>query len=410
MSKTKILVVEDEVITAEVIADQLEQLGYSVTDTVSNGTEALASIAKTGPDLVLIDINLGRREVDGISIAGQVRSQFQIPVVFLTAHADDATLDRAKVTEPFGYIIKPFNERELRVAIENAIYKHQMERQLIEQKEMLATILRSTADAVVATDNTGVITYMNPAAETLTGWSLAQAAGQEAADVIPVIDQTTGEPIEHPVQRVLQEERVVYLDENIAVIAKDGSQTPVSDSASPLKGDTNNLMGAVLVFSDLSARRQTEVLEIEREKLATEVALGQEIEAELRQFIAAEQELSELKSRLIAMISHEYRTPLTIVQSSSELLQRYGSRLPDEKKEIHYERIKVAIERMTKLVNDVLTFTQAEAGQLPFNPIPIDLQEFCRNLIEEQQLLISESHTLKFVTKKIPAIYCLSNF
>ncbi|HBL14770.1 MAG TPA: hybrid sensor histidine kinase/response regulator, partial [Cyanobacteria bacterium UBA11162] len=165
MSKTQILVVEDEAITAEVIAEQLEELGYTVTDTVTSATAAIASTAQMLPNLVLMDINLGRNEMDGISAAATIREQFKIPVIYLTAYSDDTTLERARITEPFGYIIKPFNERDLRVAIENALYKHSMERQLVEQKDLLSTILRSTADAVTATNENGTITYMNPAAE-----------------------------------------------------------------------------------------------------------------------------------------------------------------------------------------------------------------------------------------------------
>jgi two-component sensor histidine kinase/CheY-like chemotaxis protein len=128
MSATKILIVEDEVITSEVIADQLGQLGYTVTDTVTSGTAALASIAKTLPDLVLMDIVLKKGDIDGVTCAARIREQFRIPVVYLTAHSDEATLNRAKATEAFGYIVKPFDDRDLRTAIEMALEKHRKER------------------------------------------------------------------------------------------------------------------------------------------------------------------------------------------------------------------------------------------------------------------------------------------
>ncbi len=128
MSAPKILIVEDEVITSEVIAEQLSQLGYTVTDTVTSGTAALASIAKTLPDLVLMDIMLKKGDIDGVMTAAHIREQFKIPVIYLTAHSDEATLDRAKVTEAFGYIVKPFHDRDLRTAIEMALEKHRKER------------------------------------------------------------------------------------------------------------------------------------------------------------------------------------------------------------------------------------------------------------------------------------------
>lgn len=133
MPTTKIMVVEDEVITSEVIAEQLGQLGYTVTDTVTSGTAAIASVAKTLPDLVLMDIVLKKGDIDGVTAAARIWKQFKIPVVYLTAHSDEATLDRAKVTEAFGYVLKPFNARDLRIAIEMALNKHRKER-LIEDE------------------------------------------------------------------------------------------------------------------------------------------------------------------------------------------------------------------------------------------------------------------------------------
>lgn len=387
MSETKILVVEDEVITSEVIAEQLELLGYTVTDTVGSGNKAIASVAKTQPNLVLMDINL-KGNMDGIATAAHIWEQFKIPVVYLTAHSDEATLQRAKVTEAFGYIVKPFNDRDLRIAIEMALSKHLVERQLAEREQMLSSILNSTSDAVVATNETGAITYMNPAAETLTGWSVTDATGQKVTEVLQFVHETTGEAGENPATRVLQEGRVLYLDEQMALIAKDGTTTPVADSASPIFQDTGDITGAVLVLCDMSDRRQIQALE-------KEVIETQQSEAEVRQTLEAERELGELKSRLITTISHEYRTPLAVILGSSEMLQQYSHKLSEEKKQKHLERIQGAVEHMKTLVENVLTFGKAEAGKLEFNPAPLNVETFCRNLLEEQQM-VAGGCTLNF--------------
>jgi PAS domain S-box-containing protein len=389
---TKVLVVEDETITAIVIAEYLQQLGYTVIDTVNSGTGAIASASQNRPDLVLMDINLKRNDLDGITTATQIREQFKIPVIYLTAYSDDTTLERAKITEPFGYIIKPFNERDLRVAIENALYKHQIEQQLVEQNKLLSTILHSTADGVVATNETGAITYMNPTAEAMIGWSLMEAKGQNITDVIRFVDKKKGKSAENPAIKVFQEGKIIYLDDYMALVAKDGTKTPVRDKTSPIFKDTDTPTSVILILGDTSECRQAEQLE-------AEVAQSQQVKAQAQQLLAAEQELDELKSRLISTISHEYRTPLTVIQTSAEILRNYGTRFSEEKKATHLNRIQAAVQRMTQLVNDVLTFAEAEASILPYNPAPWDVEAFCHKLIEEQQSIVGERCILNFMTK-----------
>ena len=131
MARSQVLVVEDQIIVAMDIQDELTSLGYLVMDIVGSGEEAIQRVAATQPDLVLMDIRL-EGEMDGIQAAEQIRARFNIPVVYLTAHADDDTLQRAKLTEPFGYIVKPFQERDLHTTIEMALYKHRAERELRE--------------------------------------------------------------------------------------------------------------------------------------------------------------------------------------------------------------------------------------------------------------------------------------
>ena len=136
MSKKRIMVVEDEGITAMRIKNSLEQMGYHVTSTVFSGEEAIIKANEDRADLVIMDIVLDGK-MDGIEAAGQIRSLLKIPIVYLTAHSDDKMLKRIKDTEPFGYINKPFDERELQAVVEIAFYKHEMEQRLKEHKDAL---------------------------------------------------------------------------------------------------------------------------------------------------------------------------------------------------------------------------------------------------------------------------------
>lgn len=143
MAKTQILVAEDETIIAMDIEMSLRNLGYEVVAIVPSGEQAIKKVAENKPDLVLMDIVLKGR-MNGIEAAKRIRSRFRVPVVFLTAFADERTLKKAKITEPFGYITKPFQDTDLRVAVEIAIYKAKMEaereRLIAELQEALAKI------------------------------------------------------------------------------------------------------------------------------------------------------------------------------------------------------------------------------------------------------------------------------
>ncbi|MDZ7385371.1 MAG: response regulator, partial [candidate division KSB1 bacterium] len=161
-TKARILVVEDIAITAMDIKRRLQTLGYQVVGIAASGEDAIAKAQRERPDLVLMDIKL-KGEMDGVQAAEEIRRHLDIPVVYLTAYSDETTLQRAKITQPFGYVLKPFEERELHTAVEMALYRHTLERRLRESEQWLATTLRSIGDAVVATDAAGRITFMNPA-------------------------------------------------------------------------------------------------------------------------------------------------------------------------------------------------------------------------------------------------------
>lgn len=254
MAKANILVVEDETIVAKYIQKWLRSLGYRVPAVVSSGEEAIEKTEEIHPDLVLMDIVL-KGNMDGIETARRIRARLNIPIIFLTAYADENTLERAKVTEPFGYIIKPFEERELHSTIEMALYKHRMERQLKESREWFATTLKSICDAVIATDREGLITFMNPVAESLTGWEQKEALGRDLKEVFRVIDEKTRIPIENLGVDMLRQNVVTNPIEHI-LISRYGREIYIDDSVAPIKDDSGNIMGVVLIFRDATERRR----------------------------------------------------------------------------------------------------------------------------------------------------------
>lgn len=142
MSKTNVLVVEDESIVAKDIQQSLIKLGYNVIGTASTGEKAYALAEEFLPDIILMDIML-KGSMNGIDTAAQIKEKLGIPIIFLTAYADEGTLSKAKVTEPYGYIIKPFKEIDLHTSIEMALYKHKKESEILKEREILYSIIEN---------------------------------------------------------------------------------------------------------------------------------------------------------------------------------------------------------------------------------------------------------------------------
>lgn len=415
--KAKILIVEDENIVAFNIQNRLEGLGYTVTAVISSGEAALQNVEQDRPDLVLMDIKL-KGPIDGIQTAEQIHRQFKIPVVYLTAYADEETLNRAKITEPYGYILKPFEARDLVTTIEMALYKHQIEQQLREREQWLATTLKSIGDAVITTDSQGLVTFMNPVAEALTRWNSEEVLGYDLSQIFHAINEKTREAIENPIKLVLQEGVTVGLENHTLLITKDGSEIPIDDSAAPIKNEAGNILGAVLVFHDITEQQQiqsvlektNEELEVRvaesiaqlketNEQLRQEIARRQRLEQELRLALEKERELNELKSRIIATVSHEYRTPLTTILSSANILENYDSRLTLDKKKKHFQRIQSSIKYLTKLVEDMLIVNQAETGNLEFSPTLVNVEQIAREMVNEYQVNAANLHPILFECK-----------
>jgi PAS domain S-box-containing protein len=230
----RILIVEDERITAEDLAEVLKDLGYEVGAVVSSGAEAIREAEKNPPDLVLMDIRI-KGDMDGTEAARILRERFDIPVVYLTAHADRDTLDRAKQSRPLGYIVKPFHEAELHASVEMALYKHWHDLRTRGREQHVADVLSALILGVTSVDQTEAIRMMNRAAEKLTGWSMEDAAGTPVRQVLRLADASTGRDLELPLAQALEQRSVVEIRDRV-LITKNGGQKRVSGNIAPLRG------------------------------------------------------------------------------------------------------------------------------------------------------------------------------
>jgi signal transduction histidine kinase len=255
MNPIKVLVVEDEVIVAQDIAGRLKKLGYTVTATVASGEEAIEKATENRPDIVLMDIVI-KGDMDGVAAAQQIRTKINVPTVFLTAYADEKTLERAKITNPFGYIIKPFQQQDLRVAIEIALQRHEIE---IKMQQALK----------------------------------ASEAAREAFE-----------------------------------------------------------------------------------------------------------EKAHRQSQYISMAAHELRNPLTAILISAELLE-LAQNTEDKSQVKRLNFLHSATKKMNQLIDDMLFMGRTESEQLKCNPLPINLVDFCQDLLAGLQLGNEEKHQLVLVSSKV---------
>ena len=161
MSDKRILIVEDDAIVAMTIEDSLHEMGYSVVGRAANANDAIKIAEDEKPDLILMDIRI-QGDRDGIEAASEISRAYNIPIIYLTAYADKELLDRAKQTEPYGYIIKPYDERDLQSVIEMARYKYIVDKKHLEAEEKYRALTENTPDILFSTGMTGIITYVSP--------------------------------------------------------------------------------------------------------------------------------------------------------------------------------------------------------------------------------------------------------
>ena len=249
----RILIVEDEALIVEEMIDRLRRAGGDVVAATDNGEAAIETAIALRPDLILMDVRL-KGDMDGIRAAELIRRQLSVPIVYLTAHSDQGTLQRIKASGPSGYVQKPFHVRNLIVAIDMAVHRFKMERQLEESLLTYASILDSSSDAVMATDVNGHVRFMNPAAERITGWSIRDAQGQRSSVVLHLAGFRS-EPDDYPVGRVLASRETLNLGVDEHLINRHGLRVPVDGGISPALDSLGRLVGATITLRDVTELR-----------------------------------------------------------------------------------------------------------------------------------------------------------
>ena len=256
MEKVRILIVEDEGLIARDIENMVKNAGYEVCGVVQSGPEAIRQAELLEPDLILMDIIL-QGDMDGIEAANIIRDRCGLPVIYLTSHADETTIERAKLSEPLGYTLKPVEQKELMTVMELALYKYKMELTLREREEWLGTILQSIGEGVIATDRTGCVTFMNPVAEKLTGWRQQESIGKPLTSILNAVDEDNGKLVRISIPEILAGHFKSPLSGTVQIVNYQ-EKIPVELNATLIRDAKDGASGLVLVLYDLTERKRYE--------------------------------------------------------------------------------------------------------------------------------------------------------
>jgi len=335
-----VLIVEDEALVARDLAFSLVEMGHDVIATVDSCVDAVQAARDRTPDIVLMDIRI-KGDTDGVETADRLIREFKVPVVFITAYTDQETLDRAARTRPYGYIVKPFTDRDVRSAIEVARYKHEADTVVAERERWFSTTLRSIGDAVIACSADQRIEFMNRVAEHLTGWSERDAKGKPLGQIMRLAE-TDGEPIvERSVRRAIEQRVPQTLPPSWLVDRGGECNRMIDDSVAPILYE-DELLGVVIVFRDVT----------EKQRMAEQIAVTDRL---------------IVLGTVAASVGHEINTPLAYNLANIAFAER----------ELHECRAAIASPELQDRLRQILdALHDAHSGAERISSIAAELRPF----------------------------------
>ena len=361
----RVLIVEDSEDDTELLVSELQRGGYDVTYERVQTAEAM----KTALERRIWDIVFSDYGMPGFSgpaaLALLQSAGLDLPFIIISGTIGEEIAVSSLKSGAHDFMVKgrlarliPALQREIREVAER-LARVQSQDALRRSEQSLATTLNSIGDAVIATDVNGHVVRMNPVAEALTGWHLEEAHGRPIDEIFGLLNEETRSPVESPTARVLREGVVVELASRSVLVAREGTERPVADTAAPIRDSRGEISGVVLVFRDQTEERRTEAMRV----------TSLQLEAQNLRILEA----SRLKSAFLTSMSHELRTPLNSVIGFAELM--YNERIPPEMHKEVLGEILTSANHLLQLVNDLLDLSKVEAGKLQFYAEAVDLSE-----------------------------------
>jgi two-component system, cell cycle sensor histidine kinase and response regulator CckA len=348
----RILIVEDDANSAFILRKILLRTDYTIAGVTASGEQALAMVRAAPPDLILMDINI-QGAMDGVETATLIVREHDVPIIYLTAYSDDATIERARRTAPFAYLLKPYREKEVLITIQMALYKARLDALLKTNRQRLAATLGALDDCVLSTDNEGRVNYLNPAAEQTLGTTGLGALGQPLAHLLNLRELAGDQPVK--IERLLQP----------------GFQTVPEHPLVLVTPDTRRRLMQVRVNAPGAAAGRVIILR--------DVTRLAQLEENIRQA----QKL-EAVGRLAGGIAHDFNNLLAIINSFAELLLLQAA--PGDPREKYYRNIRTAGRRGADLVAQLMTYSRRAPSEprlvQPF-AVATEAHKMLRPLIRE---------------------------
>jgi len=356
----RIILVEDEPITATDLERVLNGLGHDVAGWFDNGEDAVAEAAKLKPDLVLMDIRL-RGKLTGIEAAALLRAEGGTPLVFLTAFADQETVDRACDTEPYGYLLKPFTDRSVATAVQVALSRARAERATFERERWVSAALQGAGEALIAVDDSGAVRFLNRHAEALLHVHEKDALGRDARSLVRFADDGSGDR-SHPFDLAIREGRVTSSTGRGLVLSGGEAGPDVAFSAAPVLSASGTTLGAVLVFREPLAPSGAE----RGAPLAALAGLSQQLSHEINNPLTCN--LGALHLALRELDRLRAMSALGSLASDASAEQR-------EQQLLRIERLlrdaQTGAARVADVMHELGAFSLSEAQSAPLQPVEL---------------------------------------